>query len=168
MTTTRLSDNRELESTTVTEADEKFARLARLEINIKAARAAADKRIASIKAGLQDKTEADQEEYTKLFNWMEGYINANKGRFAKPRQRKTEWGKYGLHTAAKLKITDTDAVIRFAELKELPLFTVKKTVDKKEVEKAISGGVAVPGARIVSGDLATMKVEKKLLDAALK
>lgn len=164
---TRLSDARELQSTTVSEADEKFARLARLEINIKAARAQAEKKIAAIKADLQDKTESSQEEYAELVEWLEGYINANKGRFINPRQRKTGWGKYGLRTASQLKIIDADAVIRFAELVELPLFTVKKIVDKKEVEKAMGSGAEVPGAKIISGDIASFAVDKALLDKEL-
>ena len=168
MAVTRISDNREFESATVAEADKNFEELARLEIGIKAKKAAAEKRIAEIKAKLAADIESSVDEYNEKADWLNRYILANKGRFAKPRMRKTEFGKYGLRTATKLKIQDANLVIKYAEGAELPLFTVKKSVDKKEVEKHIAEGHVVPGAKIVSGDIAGFSVSKALLDAELK
>jgi len=168
MTVTHTSDNREFQAATVAEADRKFEQLAMRDIRINAKKAAAEKKIAGIKAKLAADIETDQDEYNELLEWLDGYILANKGRFVKPRQRKTEFGKYGLRTATKLKIQDSALVIQYAEGAKLPLFIVKKTVDKKEVEKHIAEGHTVPGAKMISGDIASFKVSKELLEAELK
>lgn len=168
MTVTRTSDNREFQSATVADADKHFEVLAQLEIGIKAKKAAAEKKIAAIKVKLIAETEAAVDEYNEQMGWINSYILANKERFIKPRQRKTEFGKYGLRTATKLHIQDADKVIQYAEGAELPLFTVKKTVDKKQVEKHLAEGHTVPGAKMISGDIAGFKVSKELLEAELK
>jgi Bacteriophage Mu Gam like protein len=168
MTVTRTSDNREFQSATVTEADKKFEQLAQLEIAIKAKKAVAEKRIADVKSKLIVVTEAAVDEYNGLIKWIDAYILANKKRFIKPRQRRTEFGKYGLRTATKLHIQDADKVIQYAEGAKLPLFTVKKIVDKKQVEKHLAEGHTVPGAKMISGDVAGFKVSKELLEAELK
>lgn len=168
MAVTRIDDKREFQAVTVAEADKSFAELARLEIGIKAKKAAAEKKIVAVKANLAADIEDSVEEYNEMLKWLSKYIEANKDRFVKPRMRKTEFGKYGLRTATKLHIQDSTLVIEYAEGAELPLFTVKKTVDKKQVEKHIAEGHTVPGARIISGDVAGFSVSKELLEAELK
>ncbi len=166
--TTRLSDNRKYSSMTVAEADAMFQRLAMLEINIKRSAAAADKKIAEIKEKHANETDSARREYNDLCKELDGYILANKDRFIKPRQRQTEFGKYGLRTATALKITDEDAVVRSSDELKLALYSTKKTVDKKAVEKALSDGMKISGAVIESGDIASFSVEKKLMDAEIK
>jgi len=166
--TTQLSDNREFESTSVSEADANFARIAWLEINIKSKQAKAEKRVADIKAKLDAETCDNIDEFNELAKWLDKYILANKERFQKPRMRVTEYGKYGLGKATKLTIKDEVEVITFADEKDLPLYSVTKKVDKKAVAKAICDGEDIPGCKIVSGDISKFNVDKKLLDAAIK
>ncbi|MCF6174845.1 MAG: host-nuclease inhibitor Gam family protein [Victivallaceae bacterium] len=168
MPVTRTSDNREYESTTVSEADKKFNRLAKLEIDIKAKKAAAEKRIATIKAKLESETDAAVSEYKELAEWLDAYILANKGRFAKPRMRPTAFGKYGLRKATKLSITDEQLVIKQSDALGMALYEKKYKILKKAVESAISEGKNIAGAKIISGDIAGFTVDKKLLDAAIK
>ncbi|MDD5697997.1 MAG: host-nuclease inhibitor Gam family protein [Victivallaceae bacterium] len=169
MTVTRISDNREFESATVAEADKKFEELARLEIGIKAKKALAEKRIAEIKAKLAADIDGAVEDYNELINWLNSYILANKGRFVKPRMRKTEFGKYGLRTASKLHINDEQALIASARENELDdIIELKYRIDKKAVEKHIAEGLEIDGAQIITGDVAGFSVSKELLDAELK
>ena len=168
MTVTRTSDNREFQAATVAEADNKFKQLARLEIAIKAKKATAEKRIAAIKAKLIEETEAASDAYNELVKWIDAYILANKGRFVKPRMRKTEFGKYGLRTVTNLHISDEQAVIESSDRLDLALYETKRTVTKKAVERALADGKDISGAKMISGDVAGFRVSKELLDAELK
>lgn len=106
MTVTRMSDNREFQSATVADADKQFEQLAQLHVAIKVKQAIAEKKIAAIKGRLNADIESAVEEYNEQVKWLNSYILASKSRFAKPRMRKTEFGKYGLRTATKLQIID--------------------------------------------------------------
>jgi phage host-nuclease inhibitor protein Gam len=168
MAVTRISDNREFESATVAEADKKFEELAHLEIGIKAKKAMAEKKIADIKSKLAAQVDDVVDEYNELLKWLNGYILANKDRFAKPRMRKTEFGKYGLRTATKLNISDEQKVIESSDRLGLALYETKKSIIKKAVERAIADGKKISGAKIISGDIAGFNVSKELLEAELK
>ena len=168
MTVTRTSDNREFQSATVAEADKKFEQLAQLEITIKAKKAAAEKKIAAIKAKLIADTETAQDEYNKLVKWLDAYILASKGRFIKPRMRKTEFGKYGLRTVTNLHVSDKQQVIESSDRLELALYETKRSIIKKAVERALVDGKDISGAVMISGDVAGFKVSKELLEAELK
>ena len=168
MKVTRTSDNREFQSATVAEADKKFEQLAQLEIGIKAKKAAAEQKIAGIKSKLIVVTETAVDEYNELIKWIDAYILANKGRFVKPRMRKTEFGKYGLRTVANLHISDEQGVIESSDRLDLALYETKRSIIKKAVERALADGKDISGAKIISGDVAGFKVSKELLEAELK
>ena len=168
MPITRISDNREFESASVEEADKKFKQLALLEIGIKLKKLMTDKKIAALKSKLVDDLEEVTEDYGKLKDWLNRYILANKGRFAKPRMRKTEFGKYGLRTATSLQISDEQKVIESSDKLGLALYETKKAIAKKAVERAIAEGKEIKGAKIISGDVVGFNVSKELLEAKLK
>ena len=159
-----INDNRRIEGTSVAEADELFAQLAQLEISIRKKQAAADKRIADIKAALEDDTAADRAALKILVDELSLYITSHKDRFVKPRKRKTPWGTYGLRTATKLEVLSEEALMAISDKFGLDLYKTSTAIDKKQVEKAISDGFDLQGAAaIISGDLATYDIDKALL-----
>ncbi len=159
-----INDNRRIEGTSVAEADELFAQLAQLEISIRKKQAAADKRIADIKAALEDDTANDRAALKILVNELSIYITSHKDRFVKPRKRKTPWGTYGLRTATKLEVLSEEALMAISDKFGLDLYKVTSSIDKKQVEKAIADGFDLNGAAaIISGDLATYDIAKALL-----
>ena len=159
-----ITDNRRIDGASVAEADELFAQLAQLEISIRKKQAAADKRIADIKAALEDDTAADRAALKILVDELSIYITSHKDRFVKPRKRKTPWGTYGLRTATKLEVLSEEALMAISDKFGLDLYKTSTAIDKKQVEKAISDGFDLNGAAaIISGDLATYDIDKALL-----
>lgn len=166
--TTRLSDNREAQAMTVAEADQMFARIAVLSAQITRSAAMTDKQIADLKASHEQRTAIAQDELNELTACLNDYITSNKARFLKPRQRKTAFGKYGLRTVSETRIIDPEAVIAYSDGHELALYDVKRTVNKKAVEKQIADGETIPGAKILTGDVASFTVAKDVLDQPVK
>ena len=109
MTTKRLEDTRIYQTMTVEDADRLFGELAVLEVRILSKTAAADKKITEIKEKVAADTAADEAVLNRKRVELQEYIKAHPERFAKPRMRKTEFGKYGLRNADKIAVEDEDA-----------------------------------------------------------
>ncbi len=164
MAATRLADPRGLDAMTAEQADALFAELAQADIRVKKAQAAAEKRIADIKERCAQETAADQEAVAALAERLSAYILAHRDRFLKPRQRKTEYGKYGLRTSTRTDILDEDALRAISDERGLGLYRVEAKIDKKAVEKALADGEDLgDAARVVSGDVASYDVSRDLL-----
>ena len=102
----------------------------------------------------------------ELADRLSRYILAHRERFQKPRQRQTPFGKYGLRTATKLQVPDEAALIAFARENGLDILDTKTTVNKTATQKAIAEGEDLGGlAQVVSGDVASYDVDRKLLKA---
>jgi len=168
MTTTRLADGREYQQMAPDEADALFARIAVLEAGIKRSAAETEKKIADLKAAHENRIAADAEEYGELAEQLSAYIQAHPERFLKPRQRKTPFGRYGLRTVADVRIIDEQFVMAFSDERRLGLYTVTRKIDKPAVGKAIAEFGEVPGAKIVSGDIASFTVDKSVLDRPVR
>lgn len=162
----QIADTRTAQNMTVEQADELFAQLAQADIRVKKAQAAAEKKIADIKEKCLAETQDDAETVKELAEELARYILENKNRFAKPRQRRTPFGKYGLRTATKLVIYDEQAAIDIAAGHQADITSTKVTIDRKLVELAMADGVDFrDSAKMVSGDIATYDVDRKLLKA---
>ena len=163
---TRLADPREIDAMTADQADELFAELAQAQIRAWKIQAAAEKKIADIKAKCQDDAAEDLKAVKDREARLTSYILAHRERFARPRQRQTPYGKYGLRTATKLEVADEDALIDLSNENGLGLTAVAVKIDKAAVSRAIADGIDLKGlAQIVSGDTASYDVDKKLLNS---
>ena len=164
----QLSDNRKYRAMTEADADALFRELAMVETRLLAKAAAVEKKIGDLKAKLAEETAEDNALLERLRKNLTAYIAANPDRFASPRQRKTEFGKYGLRTASKLVISDGDAVVNFSDSEGLDLYELVKNPVKERITAAIRDGYAVPGARVFSGELATYNVDRKAVESYLQ
>jgi len=161
---TQIADPRASAAMTAEQADALFAELAQADIRVKKAQAAAERRISEIKEKCLADTAEDQERVRSLAASLAEYILAHRDRFQKPRQRKTEYGKYGLRTSTCTDILDEDALRAISDERGLGLYRVEAKIDKKAVEKALADGEDLgDAARVVSGDVASYDVSRDLL-----
>lgn len=166
--TKQLSDKRKYQSMTEAEADALFRELALVETRLLAKAAAVEKKIGDLKAKLAAETADDNATLEQLRERLTAYIESNPERFASPRQRKTDFGKYGLRTASKLVISDGEAVVAFSDREGLDLYDLVKTPVKERITAAIRDGYDVPGAAILGGALATYNVDRKAVESYLQ
>ena len=159
-----LSDNRKYRAMTVEQADLLFQKIALLTIELNHIKAGYETKIAELKAAAESETEQQEIELKKLEQELTGYILANPERFIKPRQHVTEYGKYGLRQAAKLEITDEEAVKASVRLLNIPALLIIEKLDKKVLEKAISDGIRLSGCKMQQGEIASYTVARALLE----
>lgn len=163
---TTMHDNRKYLAMTVDEADELFRRLALEVINRAKITAAAEKTIAAIKARTLAQLEPGDKLIARLERELTAYINTHPERFAAPRNRKTSLGSYGRRTVSKLVITDRQAVIKQAQAVAPECCVTEIKLDKSATEKAVAAGLITAGAALQTGEIATYKIAKSLLEAA--
>ncbi len=163
---TRIADQRDIDAMTDEQADELFAELAMADIRARKAQAAAEKKIADVKARCQEETEEDRQTVKRLAEQLAQYVMAHRGRFVKPRQRKTPYGKYGLRTATRLQVADEEALVDLSNERGLGLTTVAVRLDKGAVAHALGDGIDLQGlAEIVCGDIASYDIDRRLLNS---
>ena len=164
--TTKLAD---LRTMTMDGAKAVFARLAQATLRMERRAAAAEVRIAAVKAKLAEDNAGDAAEVAEAEGTLAAFILGNKGMFAKPRQVKTEFGKFGLRDATRVDIDDEEALVE-ALLEngyDDCLETVRRPV-KDAILKRLEAGEALPGCAKVAGELVTCKVDRALVDEARK
>ena len=140
------------------EADKLFEEIAVKETEIKKENAICDRKIAKLKSDLETKTAQLKADVAVLSKRLSEYVKNHKDRFIKPRQRTTNFGKYGVRTVTELVITDEQTIIEFAKENNLPFFKVEYKVDKKAIEKALRKGSEAPGAYRKVGDIISYNV----------
>ena len=160
----RLSDSRPLRVISVEQADELFANIAMLTVQINKVKAAYEKRIADLKAAYDEQTAGPKKLLEEAEKMLKDYILANPYRFIKPRQRQTEYGKYGLRTVANLEIINEEDVKAACAAQGIDAVIYIERLDKKALEKALADGAAIPGCEIRSGEVASYTVTKSLLE----
>ncbi len=148
----------------VEQADELFRRLAVATIKINQINADHEKRIAELKNAAQKETGPLEREVKTLESELDSYIQAHPERFIKPRQHVTDYGKYGLRSAASLKILDEEQVRSAVRAAGIPALIVIERLDKKILEKALADGAEIPGCEFRREEIAGYTVFKSLIE----
>jgi hypothetical protein len=162
----RLKDCRPI-ITTLSQADQVMAEIARLECAVAVADAKAEKRVAEIKAANDAATLQDRTAMAGLKAALGGFIESNRNLFDRPRKRRTAFGSYGLQTVSELVVTNPDAVL--ADLIQRGYEDCLKTVRslvKPAIAARLQDGETLPNCCLFSGDTAVMKVSKSIIDEA--
>jgi len=160
----RLADTRTM---TMADAEQAFAELAQATLRMERRNAMAEVKIASIKAALAESNAADAAEVAAAEGIVQQYVLTHPDEFKRPRQRQTEFGKFGLRTATKVAVLDEDeTIMALMDLGYDDCMQVQRKLDKAEIAKRIQGGEHIPGCSVESGDLLTYTIDKALRDAA--
>lgn len=160
----RLSDSRALRVISVEQADELFKHIAIQTVYINKVKAAYEKKIADLKAACDEQCKEPETLLQEAARMLKDYILANPERFVKPRQRVTEYGKYGLRTVSNLEITNEEDVKTACTAQGIDAVVYVEKLDKKALEKALADGAAIPGCEIRSGEIASYTVSKALTE----
>ena len=165
MTTVRIADPSRL---TQEQADQILRSIFDARLGILRAEAAAEKKIAAIRADLDAATSADRASLTEHEGKLASYVLAHQEQFQKPRMRKTSFGRYGLRSSTRTMIDDETALIAWADANGLAdlVATVRRPV-LPAVAKRLSDGVAIPGAHTETADAAEYKLDPAALAEAL-
>ena len=164
----QLSDKRKRQRMTEADADALFRELALVETRLLAKTAAVEKKIGELKTTLATEIAEDNMLLDSLREQLTDYIEANPDRFTSPRQRKTDFGKYGLYTTSKIVISDEDAMVAFSDSEGLNLYKLVLTPIKKRVRDAICAGYEVPGAQLLNNVHATFNVDRQAVESYLQ
>ena len=160
----RIADTR---SMTMADAESAFADLAQAALRIERRNAMAEVRIAKIKAALGEENALDAALVGEAENVLTQYVLSHPDQFQKPRQRATEFGKFGLRTATRLDVADEDAALEaLLDLGYDDCIQVIRKLDKPSITKRIQGGEGIPGCDVRTGDLLTYTVDRALRDEA--
>jgi hypothetical protein len=152
---------------TLDNAKEVFADLAQAKLRMVKRAAAAEVKLARIKEELGEANRADEAAVAEAEALLTGYIQGHRDQFRKPRQVKTEFGRFGLRDATRLQVDDEDALVEaLMDLGYDDCMQVRRSIVKDAVVARIQGGEMLPGARVLDGDLVTYTVDKALVDAA--
>lgn len=166
---TKLSDLREHQAMTIEDADSLMKILAQSRCAIELAKAAFEVAATNAKAAFNIRIAAPSAQLTLAEKNLTAYIEANRDRFQKPRQRKTEFGAYGLRTATKVEVKDEEAVLAHVMENGYPdCFTTVHKLDLGAIQKRLAAGEKIPGAALAKGDIASYTVAKSLIEKARK
>lgn len=168
-----LYDTKNLDAMTLGQLIDKVNAFAPRRIKVLAAKAAMDKRIADI-------AEKEQQKFDAEFGTLKAdtdleereialIIMSHRDWFQKPRAQKTANCEFGLRKSpVSVKITDETALIEWADRAGIPLYEKQPVILKDAVMSELAAGTAIPGAEMVSGERAFVKVKTDNLDAELK
>jgi len=165
--TTHLRDTRNSTIQTMEDARALFDSIAQSEIKIARAEAMTEARIATIKEQHAAKVAMIDPDLNAKREALAEYIDQHRDEFAKPRKVKTDFGTFGLHAATKLDFLNKTAAIEFVV--DQGMVNCFETVYKpvaKGMQAALESGTKIPGARLLSGDIAHYTVAKALIKEA--
>ena len=141
--------------------------IALCECRIAQAKAKFEDQIARRKAAYEAEIADDAAERDGAARVLAAIILANKDAFAKPRSRKTDFGRFGLRDVSDVQVTAQDELTDWALTNgHFDVVQVRRIIVKKAVRKRIEDGQTVPGAFVERGERAFYKVDKALLEAA--
>ncbi len=160
----RLSDNCNDKAMTVERVNALFRSIALLTVRRDKIKAACEKRIADLKAAADRELDPLDAELKDMAAELAAYIDHNSDRFIKPRQRVTDYGKYGLRTVSNLEIVDEELAKANVRARGIPALVVTEKLDKKALEKAISDEKEIDGVEFRTGEIASYTVAKALAE----
>jgi phage host-nuclease inhibitor protein Gam len=168
-----LYDTKALAGMTLGQLMDKVNLFAPRRVKVLAAKAAMDKRIAEYTAREQIKfdqdfgtlkidTDLEEKEIALII------IN-HKEWFDRPRTQKTANCEFGLRKSPdSVKINDAEAIIQWSDDNQIKLYDLCPTINKDAVAAAIVDGNVIPGAELISGERAFVKVKTDNLDNEMK
>lgn len=131
--------------------------------------ARAEKRILAIKQNVAAETAPLAAEIDALEQSLSAYIQANPEHFVKPRQRKCSYGTYGLRTVTEVDITDDASCLKHVVSSHLTdCYKTVMSLIRSGLESRLKAGENIPGCRLKTGDTATYKIAKSLIDEAVE
>lgn len=157
-----ISDRQDSSAMSVFQADALFREIALLTIRINRIQADYESRIAGLKAEAEQKTTPLKSSLERLDAILRRYILSNPGRFIKPRQHVTEYGKYGVRSVSSLEISDIETVKAAVRAQNIPALITIEHLDKKILEKAISEGKEIEGCAFRWKEIVCYTVSKAL------
>lgn len=169
MTATKLIDTRKARITTLEEAKSLFDSIASAEIRIAKIRAMAEARIATIKNETAQRIEQVDPDLDEKRTALADFVTAHPELFTKPRHVSTDFGRFGLQDATRVDIVNKQDCIDFVvDQGMLNCYETTHSPNKAGLLAALMAGTAIPGCRLLSGDIAHYTVKKALLDEAKK
>lgn len=163
-TTTRLADTRAL---TLDDAKSAFADLAQATLRREKRAAAIEVRIAALKARLADDNAPDDAAIAAAEARLTAYILANPGQFRRPRQVRTEFGRFGLRDATRVDVRDEPALIAaLLDAGHDDCLVTRRALVRDALRKHLEAGETLPGCTLATGDVATYTVDKALIEQA--
>ncbi len=168
-----LYDTKSLDAITLGQLIDKVNAFAPRRVKVLAAKAAMDKKNAELTAREQERFDAefgtlkaDTDLEEKEFAMV---IMSHKDWFQKPRAQKTANAEFGLRKSPdSVKITDDTALIEWADRNGICLYEKQPVILKDAVMSELAAGTEIPGAELISGERAFVKVKTDNLDAEMK
>jgi phage host-nuclease inhibitor protein Gam len=158
---------KDLRITTLEQAKQLMAALAKLTTTIELLKARANSKISTIKTELQEKLSPLESEKDLHGAALGEFIQANRGLFVSPRKVKCEGGSFGLQAATGVEISDEAKLMEhLMENGYDDCYVVTRTPDKKAIESRLKAGCALPGVALAKGDTVVYKVDPQLLKEA--
>jgi len=150
---------------TVEDADSLHGQIARLDIFLTKKKSQAESKIATVKSNLEKETAKAVAELAAKEAALTSYIEQHRERFESPRNRITDWGKYGLQKSTRIEIDDPEKALEYVEANEMK-DCIKTSLDLSAVRKRVKAKEKIPGCTLTSDDIAHYTVAKSLLDEA--
>lgn len=152
---------------TMEEAEACLAGIARAECEIACSAASCDRQIQTAKERHAERTARFVVERDGLVEDLTTFISTHRDLFKRPRKRTTEFGSFGLQTAAEIEIPDTEILIdNLAELGYDDCLKVVRIPIKEGLRKRLKAGETISGCALREGDTAVYKVAPSLLEEA--
>ncbi|MFA5636411.1 MAG: host-nuclease inhibitor Gam family protein [Anaerovoracaceae bacterium] len=162
--TTHLADTRAL---TLTDGEKLLERIAHAQIRIVQEEAKQEAAIARAKSRCAANTAVDRATVGSLEKQLTTLILANPQWFRRPRKHQTSFGSFGLEKATRIEIDDAARVIEWAHKHGYDDCVRTTHRPEKPARRArIEAGEDVPGATLLTGDIAKYAIDRTLLDAA--
>lgn len=164
----RLADLR----TTIKNLDEAkaaFDRYAKITIDVQAADAKMEARIAALKEQHAGNTLDQIKEAAEIEDALVNWIDQNRDQFEKPKTIPTNMGSFGLRKVSDVLITDEAVLIEALKERHLEdCFKAKESPVKPAIKARLKLGETIPGCVLREGETATCTIAKALLDEAKK
>jgi hypothetical protein len=150
--------------TTIEDTDRMMGEIAQLKVAILRAEAKREAQIQRAKSACVDETAEQRVQLEALEGRLAQFVLSHPDQFRKPRMRRTAHGKYGLTSSSRTVISSPDKVVAWLEKNDHPDAIKRKAEPvSKAVKKLMLAGNEIPGAEIVTGEIAKYDLDPALL-----
>lgn len=153
-------------NTTMDDAVAMFAEYARLAKAVARRKAVSEDRIAKEKAKTEATNAPDEARMKELEGAIGRFVLANRTDFVRPKQRPTDFGKFGLQHSTRIEVQDVETVLTHArDQGYTDMINVKETLNRAALKRRLDAGENIPGAARLAGDIVVLNVDKQYLSA---